>query len=340
MGEFAPKERLIRTFKHQETDRPPVICPGGMMNSAVVEVMNKSGHTLPEAHVDAQLMEQLACDVHQDTQFENFGIPFCMTVEAEALGSEVSYGTIKCEPKVTREAFAAIPEVVYKEAGAIAKSPRSEAILQTIYHLSRKYPDVPVIGSLTGPLSTAASLVDPMVFLKQLYREKAAAHSLLEYISSQLLVYASLMVENGATAISIADPTATGEILGPKIFGEYALTYLNIIIDALHKLDVPVIVHICGDIKPVMQQVGQLREDALSVDAVVNLKKIKEEYPHKTTMGNLSTYLLEFGNTQKVYDATQALLRQGIDIIAPACGLSTSTPLDNITTFTRSIREA
>ncbi len=75
------------------------------MNAAVVEVMEKTGHKLPEAHHDAALMAELARDVNTLTGFENFGIPFCMTVEAEVLGSEINYGTLECEPKIRNERF-------------------------------------------------------------------------------------------------------------------------------------------------------------------------------------------------------------------------------------------
>ncbi|MDR0877769.1 MAG: methylcobamide--CoM methyltransferase, partial [Treponema sp.] len=68
------------------------------------------------------------------------------------------------------------------------------------------------------------------------------------------------------------------------------------------------------------------------------LKSLKEEHTALTTMGNLSTYLLEFSEGEKVYDAAQNLLKHDIDILAPACGLSTSTPLSNITAFTSAVK--
>jgi [methyl-Co(III) methanol-specific corrinoid protein]:coenzyme M methyltransferase len=80
-----------------------------------------------------------------------------------------------------------------------------------------------------------------------------------------------------------------------------------------------------------------LHGDALSVDAFVNLKEIKAEIPSVTTMGNLSTYLLEFGTPEKIYIQAERLLADGINIIAPACGLSTSTPLDNIRALTKAV---
>jgi hypothetical protein len=40
MNDISPQERLLRVFNKQIVDRPPVICPGGMMNAAIVDIMN------------------------------------------------------------------------------------------------------------------------------------------------------------------------------------------------------------------------------------------------------------------------------------------------------------
>jgi [methyl-Co(III) methanol-specific corrinoid protein]:coenzyme M methyltransferase len=339
MGDvFSPRERLDRALKKQGLDRPPVICPGGMMNAAIVDVMEKTGHTLPAAHHQGSLMGGLALDVQEETGFENFGVPFCMTIEPEALGSAIDYGSLKCEPKVQKEAFPSVKDVVFAPPGAIEKTNRGAAVLSAIQDLSKKHPDVPVIGSLSGPVSTAASLVDPMTFFRELRRERDGAHRLLSYVTEQLIAWAQLVADNGAAAISIADPTATGEILGPKLFEEYALPYINQIIAAVHQLGLPVIVHICGDVRVVKQHLFNLQGDALSVDAMVNLRDLKTEKTDLTTMGNLSTYLLESGSPQTVQSGAEALVNRGIDIIAPACGLSTSTPLENIRAFTGTIK--
>ncbi|MDR2782646.1 MAG: methylcobamide--CoM methyltransferase [Treponema sp.] len=331
---FSPKERLLRTLCGQGTERPPVICPGGMMNAAIVDVMEKTGHTLPEAHHAAGLMENLARDVSEQTGFENFGIPFCMTIEAEALGSDVDFGSLKCEPKIVREPFSSVEQVRFLPKGAILKNKRAEAVIGAVSSLSKKQPDIPVIGSITGPISLTASLVDPLMFFKELRKKKETAHKVINYVTEQIIEYARLMAENGAAVISIADPTATGEILGPVLFEEFAVPYINKIVQAIHKMNVPVIVHICGDVKMVKKHLAALQGKAISVDAMVNLYKLKEEYPALTTMGNLSTYMLESSDPEKILNAARRLLEQKIDIMAPACGLSTSTPLSNIRAFT------
>jgi len=340
MNDLTQKDRIQRIFKKQTVDRPPIICPGGMMNSAIVEVMNKTGHKLPQGHHDSKIMAEIAKDVHQNTGFENFGIPFCMTVEAEVLGSEINYGNLFCEPKIQKEVFATTSDVIFKELGAMEKNQRVNSIIEATYVLSKKYPDIPVIGSLTGPISTSASLVNPISFLKELRKNPSIAHSVINYVSNHIIELAKLMIENGANVISIADPTATGEILGPKMFDEYAVRYLNKIINAVHAMNTPVIVHICGKMSAVKKYIPMIKSDAISTDSSINLKLLKQEYPGLTTMGNVSTYLLEFGDEEKIANQTARLVNDGINIISPACGLSTSTPLKNIELMTKIVRES
>ncbi|MBU3129206.1 MtaA/CmuA family methyltransferase [Clostridium tagluense] len=340
MNDLTPKERILRTFKRQTIDRPSIICPGGMMNAAIVDVMNKTGHILPQGHHDSRIMAELAKDVHENTGFENFGIPFCMTVEAEVLGSEINYGTLACEPKIQKELYTCASDVVFKELGVMEKNHRVNSIIEATYTLSKKYPDVPVIGSLTGPISTAASLVDPISFLKELRKNPRNAHAVIDYVSNHIIELAKLMIENGANVISIADPTATGEILGPKMFNEYAVRYLNKIISAIHAMNTPVIVHICGKMSAVKKYIPEIKSDAISTDSSISLKMLKAEYPQLITMGNVSTFLLEFGVADKIADQTAKLVNDGINIISPACGLSTSTPLKNIESMTKIVKES
>ncbi|MEK6779820.1 MAG: uroporphyrinogen decarboxylase family protein [Candidatus Deferrimicrobiota bacterium] len=335
---MTPKERLLRVLRKEEVDRPPVICTGGMMNAAVVDVMKATGHTLPEAHFDGDLMAALARDVHEHTGFENFGVPFCMTVEAEVLGSSIDIGSLSCEPKIIREVFPSVSRASLGDAGKHNGAGRTGAIFRAAGRLSEKFPDIPVIGNLTGPVSASASIVDPMTFLKELRKDRDNAHRVMGFVSEYLIEFAKGMIGNGAAAVSIGDPTATGEILGPRLFEEYAVRYLNRVIEGIRAAGAPVIVHICGDLKAVRHLLPRIKSDAISTDALVNLRLLKQEFPALTTMGNVSTYLLEFGPAEKVAAVAKKLVRDGVDIISPACGLSTSTSLATIRAMTAAVK--
>lgn len=334
----SPKERLLTVLTGGRADRPPVICPGGMMNTAIVEIMQLTGHTLPAAHGDAGLMADLASDIFSHTGFENLGVPFCLTVEAEVLGSEITYGTLACEPKVVREVYPSAAAVRQRPIESMLRGGRIPVILQAIEILARRHRDVAIIGNLTGPVSTAASLVDPVNFLKELRKKPVQCHEVLNYVTDLLIGFAQKMVQSGATLIAISDPTATGEILGPKIFAAYAVRYLSRITAAMHQQNVPVIVHICGNLQTARSLLPEIKADAISTDALVNLPQLKAELPGLTTMGNLSTYMLELGTAEAVAARARQLVSEGIDIIAPACGLSTSTPLGLIRAMTAAVK--
>lgn len=337
MSDAAPAERLLRVLRREPVDRPPAVCMGGMMNAAIVDVMKESGHTLPGAHFDAGSMAALAEEVSRATGFENLGVPFCMTVEPELLGSEIDPGTLACEPKVAKEAFASVEKVEYREVELLARGGRIPTIAEAATLLSRRNPDVPVIASLTGPISTAASIVDPMTFLKELRTRREASHRVLDYVTRLLIAYATAVAEAGADVIAVGDPTATGEILGPTIFGDFAVRYLNELTDAVHRLGLPVIVHICGDMSRSRALLPKLHADAISADAQVSLRDLKADFG-VTTMGNVSTWLLEFGDAARVEGTTARLVKEGVDIIAPACGLSTSTAIGNIRALTGTVK--
>ncbi len=60
--------------------------------------------------------------------------------------------------------------------------------------------------------------------------------------------------------------------------------------------------------------------------------------PQLVLMGNMSTFLLEFGPAENVSRTTRNLIGENIDIISPACGLSISTPLANIQSMTGTVK--
>ena len=73
----------------------------------------------------------------------------------------------------------------------------------------------------------------------------------MDFVTRQLIVFGQEQLATGADVITISDPSGTGEIMGPKLFREYATFYLNRLTDGLHLVrpDVDVIVHICGNMK-------------------------------------------------------------------------------------------
>ena len=333
------KERLLRTLHKEEVDRPPCICPGGMMNMITTELMDICGIEWPQAHTDAMMMAKLALASYKEGCFENVGVPFCMTIEAEELGAEVTMGSKCFEPHVT--AYAGKSVVEWKKLNKIdVGKGRSKIVIDAIRILKEMNLDVPIIGNITGPISTASSVIDPVGFYKGLRKHKEEAHAYMTFVTEQLIGLAKAMIEAGADVIAISDPSGTGEILGPKNFDEYAVKYLNMLLDGIADGKTGTIVHICGQMRSVYEQINKVKADALSFDAVVPMQEARENLENRVLMGNVSTFGLEFGDEDRVEGMTKVCLRNGANIIAPACGLGTKSPIENVRAILKTVKEA
>ena len=124
---MTPRQRLLTALDGGEVDRPPVICPGGMMTLASTEVMARTGFTWPGAHQDARQTAGLVRAVHEATGIGNVGVPFCMTVEAEALGSRIHLGSETVQPRVAQDPLAQGVGILEPACGIVPTTPLTVA---------------------------------------------------------------------------------------------------------------------------------------------------------------------------------------------------------------------
>ena len=218
---LTPKERLKLIFDGQKADRPACICPGGMMNMVTSDLMDAVNIYLPDAHRDARKMADLAKAVYEEGCFENYGVPFCMTVEAEEMGASVDLGTNIYEPHVTGYVIDSVTDYRKLTPVDVTKG-RAKVVTDAIRILKAETKDIPIVGNLTGPVSTASSVMEPVIFYKELRKRNKEAHEYMEFITDQLIAFGRAQIEAGADVIAISDPSGTGEILGPKYFEEFA----------------------------------------------------------------------------------------------------------------------
>lgn len=333
------RERLLSALRRRPLDRPPVICPGGMMSVATVEAMEHCGCFWPEAHQDAGQMVRLALAVYELGSLENLAVPFCMTVEAEALGASINFGDRLTQPRVEREPSASCQELLDADLSPIATSPRAQLVLQAMRELKSMQPAAPLIGNLVGPVSLAASLVEPSAFLKEMIREPQAVATVLERLTDLLIAFGQEQIAGGAGVVAIADPTATGEIVGPRRFERLVLPPLSRLVAELRR-QVPVIVHVCGDLRTLSPLLPTVGADAISVDAMVSLIRLREHLPDTALMGNLHAMVLEMGPVDQITDWVRRCGLPQADIIAPACAVVPTTPLAHLRALVQAAQDA
>lgn len=331
------KKRFDELFHEHKSDRQPVICPGGMMNSVTKGVMDSAGIYLPDAHTDPQLMADLACEVVKTGCFENIGVPFCMTVEVENMGAKVDLGDPVFEPRVKEYIFKSVDE--YDKIPDFKVEGRAKVVNDAIKIIKEKNLDYPIVGNISGPISVASSLIEPVDFYKEIKKKSENAHKFMEKVTKHLIDYAIMQIDAGVDIITISDPSGTGEILGPKYFDEFAVQYLNELLEVINQRNIPTIIHICGRMKKVFDILSKLKCNVLSFDAMVSIKEAKAHLPNHLVMGNVSTYSLEFSEPGKIHELVNIAKKNGADIISPACGLGMRSPIENIQEILKAVNE-
>lgn len=323
------RERLLQVLAGGAVDRRPFVCPGGMMSMIVTEMMEEDC-AWPQAHSDAGLMAGLTLSAHLSAGVENVGVPFCMTVEAEGMGARVDLGSRENEPRVVVYAMEKLTDL-HRLTPLDPTRGRAGVCVAAVRLLKERVPELPVIANLTGPVSLATSLVDPLLYYRALRRDIENAHRLTSLATENAIIFGDALAEAGADVICIADPSATGELIGGRAFGEFVLPNLNRMTKHFReRWGIPSLVHICGDVKCLGELLAQLEADAVSVDSMVGIRQLRELARGKVTMGNVSTQLLEERDPEAVFRAGRLCLEHGVDILAPACGIGPRTPIANI----------
>lgn len=324
------KERLYKVLKGEKVDRKPCICPGGMMNMIVEDIMDIENVFWPMAHSDSEMMANLTLGMYKNGGFENFGVPFCMTVEAECMGADVYMGTKVTEPRVVKYPIESVSN--WRELKKIdVNTARAKTVIDAIKILKEKNNDIPIVANLTGPVSLASSLMEPMTYYKELRKKKNEAHEFMEFVTDNLIEFGKAQLQAGADVLTISDPSGTGEILGAKTFNEFATPYLNKIIDNLKPYaQGGTIIHICGKLKSIYNELNDLHSDAISFDSITNAKQVVENVHGKIIMGNVSTFAIENGTEESLKNISNQCLNSGVDILSPACGIGVRSKLNNI----------
>ncbi|MHC6179905.1 methylcobamide:CoM methyltransferase MtbA [Clostridium sp. JNZ X4-2] len=336
---LTPKERLKLVLKKCKVDRPPCICPGGMMNMVISEIMDLTGYSWPKAHMDKKIMAELAAGIYKYGGFENVGVPFCMTVEAEAMGAEVSLGSRINEPRVTKYVIDSVNNWT-KLKNMNMNTGRVKVVLEAIKILKEKKLPVPIMANLTGPVSTASSLMEPEIFYKDLIRKKDEAHKFMEFVTDNLIEFGKAQLDAGADLLTISDPSGTGEIMGPGNFRNFMLPYLNKIVDSLKKYtDYGIIIHICGRLRSIYSELNDLHSNVISFDSITSVKQVCKNVKNKVIMGNVSTFSLENAKPEDIRKMCFNCMESGVDILSPACGIGPRTPLVNIKTMVKAARD-
>ena len=252
-------------------------------------------------------------------------------------------GKIKFRPQgnidVLAPAFSRIADIDNIDAGLLDTHPWIVAIRRIIGEVDSLIGQDYLIGTSSwGPFTLAGQLYGVEKMMSGLYKDPTGIHALLEAVTEICYRYLSPAIARGALLLSVAEPTASGDLISLRHFEQFVAPYLARLIDRLQQDGALVTLHICGNIQDRVGFAATVGADLLSVDYKVDLRAAADKLAGKVALaGNLNPVTLKDSSPEVLAVLTRELLQKAADypryILMPGCDIPPGVPLPNLQAF-------
>ena len=331
------KEILLIALQNKETPRLPVGVLDG--HGWILAQEGKSFQDLFAMDVteNAQLMAAYYRKLESDFAYSNGHV---FNIVHRILGGEIYADGIGETISIKKAAFSEINAYqnfdsaqVMEQAFATPEYQNVLAQAKTLTALLRE--EKLVCGLAYGSFTVAAMLVGAHLFMKALKQQPDDVVKLIDFATDLVIRSMEKFVETGAEAVFIADPVASGDLIGPAVYEAFALPALKKVCARFNSMDIPVFCHVCGKTENRLQPMIESGVAAFSVDSIDLDTALAVSRGHYTLMGNVSPFAVLMDKTpdevRAICDALAVVAgRSGGYVMFPGCDLAPQTPLENV----------
>lgn len=219
------------------------------------------GIKLPEALHSAEGIARLARRVRRIRQQPFCILPFCHTVEGEALGATINFGDNRTGPRTGAYRYQQLEELLSLPPIDYDKG-RMAQLLTAISILSEQ--GETVLLEISGPLTIFNTLIDASRIYKGMRKQRAVMQRLYQMIGEELLRYAAHAKERGVRVLSYADASAGVNLIGPTLTKEMMDDFTHeFLLNLKEQCAEDVLLHLCP--KTSYALVGSERADFLRI---------------------------------------------------------------------------
>lgn len=204
--------------------------------------------------------------------------------------------------------------------------------------------EAPVSCCVPAPFTTAACLRGTDQLARDLYRNPKLAHELIAMSLDAARDFSNAILDSGGLPV-IVDPVATGSLLGPRQFEEFALPYLRELHATIARRGVPVVLHICGQTSRILESMACANANLLSLDDI-SMSEARDRIAGRTAlMGNVRpAQTLLKGRPEAVRAEVRELCAIGRAcaggfILGSGCEVPIASPPANIDAMMDAVRE-
>ncbi|CAM2959406.1 uroporphyrinogen decarboxylase family protein [Hathewaya histolytica] len=238
-------------------------CVGDNLESIPESVQEDTGLTFPEVHTNGEDMAVLSKALKEDKDDIVCRLPFCNTVEAEAIGAHIKLGDFKTGPRVSEYKFNSIEQLDSIQEIDLEHG-RIKEVLKAVKILNES--GETVVLNIEGPFTIISSLIDSMIFYKAIRKNKEVVEKFINSIEHSIVKYAKEGIKNGAKVISYGDPVGALDIVGPKVYKEVSAKSSMRILKELEKETGDTIIHLCGKTSAAFENMGFSNSERIEYD--------------------------------------------------------------------------
>ena len=227
------------------------------------EIIKLTGLTFPEAHNDSASLAALALAVKKEENLPFCMLPFCNTIEAEALGAKIELGDPRIGPRPKEYTFSIMEDLLQISPIDFAKG-RIRNVLEACSFLKDQGEKVAL--GICGPYSIINCVMDLSIFFKSWHRNPELVEEVLAFLADNLLNYCQAACEAGVDIISYADPAGSLKILGPRYSEKTAKLFtIPFLSKAISIADKKCLIHICPKTYLVLKGLDMVEYGAISI---------------------------------------------------------------------------
>jgi MtaA/CmuA family methyltransferase len=195
-----------------------------------------------------------------------------------------------------------------------------------------------VEGWIEGPIAESCDLRGVSRIMMDFYDDPSFVRDLVSFVVEMELAFARAQVDAGADYIGMGDAAAS--LLGPEHYRQFVWEAEKKCVNEIHRMGVPVRLHICGNITPLLGMLAEVEADLVDLDSMVSVREARKALgPGRCLAGNINPVAdLRNGTPQSVEKGLTACFRDAggaAYAVAAGCEVPRDTPAQNLKVMAR-----
>ena len=325
------KDLVIRTLKHEKTERAPWVPFAGVHAGFL------KGYTATEMLTDADKAFESLMEVNRLYKPDGQPVIFDLQIEAECLGCDLAWAD-DCPPSVSGHPLDGDdeepPEIPCDCTIPTKESGRIPYVLDVMHRMKEAVGETTALyGLICGPFTLASHLRGNNLFT-DMFDFEDEVKELMGFCSRVCMKVSEYYIEAGMDVIAMVDPLISQ--ISSDDFETYCSEPYKDIFAFIREKGAFSSFFVCGDATRNIEVMCQTDPDSISVDENVDILKAKEitDRYNVAIGGNIPlTSIMLLGNQQDNMKFVVNLLDSIPDktnfILAPGCDMPYSVPIEN-----------